>query len=562
MSSNIDIKLTSQFTGKKAFRDAESSISKLGTSAKNLAKTFGVSLAAAAFVKYSKAAMAAAAQDQKSQAALANSLNNLGLAYAKVDVEGFITQMEAQANIADDVLRPSFAQLAQVTGSVAKTQDLMKLAFDVSAGSGLSFAASVDVLSQAYVGNYKGLKQLNLGLTQGELAGMRYIDIQKKIQATYTGAGAASLDTYQSQMDKLTIATGNASEKIGYALLDAIIKVSGSKDIDGLVTKINSLASAFASVVTQVGNAVAALTGNETQKAFSPGFAISGGRAGSFTVPGTGLGNMPLTGGSNMDTQRYMLQQQKKAEEAAIKRQKELKAIEDARIRNQQKILENQRKQALEAQKKLVLDKASAFLTQANNLFDMDRIQLMAASMSKQTEEDKVRIRLKRELLDLEDAINNGNIEASVRLAASVAKDAELLGQLRGKMISLGDVPDPFAEWLSSIQAILAALIAISNYKPTTSIYGVSGTLASQGNNGMGFGLGDFGPGNIPGLSGESFGMGGYTLPQGQHGVQNISVVVNNAGSTITERDLVSSITQGIYNNQASGIPINYSTVY
>ena len=562
MSSNIDIKLTSQFTGKKAFKDAESSISKLGTSAKNLAKTFGVSLAAAAFVKYSKAAMAAAAQDQKSQAALANSLNNLGLAYAKVDVEGFITQMEAQANIADDVLRPSFAQLAQVTGSVAKTQDLMKLAFDVSAGSGLSFAASVDVLSQAYVGNYKGLKQLNLGLTQGELAGMRYIDIQKKIQATYTGAGAASLDTYQSQMDKLTIATGNASEKIGYALLDAIIKVSGSKDIDGLVTKINSLASAFASVVTQVGNAVAALTGNETQKAFSPGFAISGGRAGSFTVPGTGLGNMPLTGGSNMDTQRYMLQQQKKAEEAAIKRQKELKAIEDARIRNQQKILENQRKQALEAQKKLVLDKASAFLTQANNLFDMDRIQLMAASMSKQTEEDKVRIRLKRELLDLEDAINNGNIEASVRLAASVAKDAELLGQLRGKMISLGDVPDPFAEWLSSIQAILAALIAISNYKPTTSIYGVSGTLASQGNNGMGFGLGDFGPGNIPGLSGESFGMGGYTLPQGQHGVQNISVVVNNAGSTITERDLVSSITQGIYNNQASGIPINYSTVY
>ena len=562
MSSNIDIKLTSQFTGKKAFHDAESSISKLGTSAKNLAKTFGVSLAAAAFVKYSKAAMNAAAQDQKSQALLANSLNNLGLAYSKVDVEGFISKLEAQTAIADDVLRPSFAQLAQVTGSVSKSQELMQLAFDASAGSGLSYSSTIDIISQAYVGNYKGLKQLNLGLTQAELAAMSFNDIAKKIQTTFTGAGATSLETYKGQMDKLTIATGNASEKIGYALLDAIIKVSGSKDVDGLVTKINSLASAFASVVTQVGNAIAALTGNEAQKAFSPGFAISGGRAGTFTVQGSGLGNMPLTGGSNMDTQRYMLDQQKKAEEAALKRQKELQAIEKARLLNQQKMLENAKKAQLEAQKKLVLDKASAFLTQAQRIFDMDRIELAAAAMSKQTEEDKVRIRLKQELLDLEDAINAGNIEGAVKLAASVAKDAELLGTLRGKMIALGDVPDPFADWLASIQAILAALIAIANYKAPTSIYGVPGTLASQGNNGMGFGPGDFGPGNIPGLSGESFGMGGYTLPQGQHGVQNISVVVNNAGSTITERDLVASITQGIYNNQASGTPITYSTAY
>jgi hypothetical protein len=33
-------------------------------------------------------------------------------------------------------------------------------------------------------------------------------------------------------------------------------------------------------------------------------------------------------------------------------------------------------------------------------------------------------------------------------------------------------------------------------------------------------------------------------------------------GSVTTERDLVAAITQGIYNNQASGIPINYSTAY
>jgi hypothetical protein len=40
------------------------------------------------------------------------------------------------------------------------------------------------------------------------------------------------------------------------------------------------------------------------------------------------------------------------------------------------------------------------------------------------------------------------------------------------------------------------------------------------------------------------------------------SVIVNVAGSVSTERDLVSAITQGLYSQQASGTPVNYSTVY
>jgi len=40
------------------------------------------------------------------------------------------------------------------------------------------------------------------------------------------------------------------------------------------------------------------------------------------------------------------------------------------------------------------------------------------------------------------------------------------------------------------------------------------------------------------------------------------TVVVNVAGSVSTERDLVSAITQGLYSQQASGTPVNYSTVY
>ena len=40
------------------------------------------------------------------------------------------------------------------------------------------------------------------------------------------------------------------------------------------------------------------------------------------------------------------------------------------------------------------------------------------------------------------------------------------------------------------------------------------------------------------------------------------NIQVNVAGSITTERDLVSAITQGIYNNQAAGIPISYTTAF
>jgi len=559
-TSNIEINIGSKLDA-KGFKQAETALGKMGKSAKNLAAAFGVTFAAKQLINYAQASMKAAAQDQKSQALLANSLNNLGLAYAKVDVEGFISSLEKQTAIADDVLRPAFAQLAQVTGSVGKSQELMKLAFDTSAGAGLDYSQTIDILSQAYVGNYKGLKQLNLGLTQGELAAMSFEQIQQKIQATFTGSGGRALDTYQGQMDKLTIATGNASEKIGYSLLDAILKISGSKNIDDFTSKIDTLATAFANLITQIGDYIAVATGSQARDAFSPERVVAGGKI-VFKNPSTGMGNIPMTGGSNMDVQRSIIAQEAAAKEAAIKREKELKAIEAARLANQKKMLENAKKAAAEAQKKLVLDKASAFLTQAQKLFDLDRIQLAAAAMSKQTEEDKVRIRLKQEIMDLEDAINAGNIEGAIKLAASVSKDAELLGQLRGDMIKLGDVPDPFAEWLASINAILAALIAIANFVPTA-LAGAPNNAYVGGTN-LGSDVyqstltGDALTNKLNKMDKEN----PYALSSYSGNQSGVYVTINNAGSVISGQDLVTQITQGIYNNQASGTPINYSTVY
>jgi hypothetical protein len=165
---------------------------------------------------------------------------------------------------------------------------------------------------------------------------------------------------------------------------------------------------------------------------------------------------------------------QEKADAAAIKRQKELAAIEKKRLDNLKKI-------ATEAAKKLALDKASAFLNQAQKLFDIDRIQLTAAAMAKQTEEDYVRIRLKTNILELEDAIAEGNVKGAAKFAALITQDAALLGQLRANAYSLSDVPNPFDAWLASLNAALATLLAMTQVIPVvTAMIGMGGFNAGS----------------------------------------------------------------------------------
>ena len=96
--------------------------------------------------------------------------------------------------------------------------------------------------------------------------------------------------------------------------------------------------------------------------------------------------------------------------------------------------------------------------------------------MAKQTEEDRVRIRLKTNILELEDAISEGNVQGAAKFAALITQDAALLGQLRDNAYSLSDVPNPFDAWLASLNAALATLIAMTQVIPiVTAMVGMGG---------------------------------------------------------------------------------------
>ena len=457
MATDLVVNIASQFLGKKAFLDADKATKKLTGSVKSLGRTLGVSLSAAAVLAYGKASVKAASADIKAQRLLANTLKNVGLAYAAVDAEGFISKMQSQTGVLDDQLRPAFAQLASVTGSVAKTEKLLGLAFDVSSGSGLDYASTIDILSQAYVGNTKGLKQLNLGLTQAEIKTMSFDDLIALLTQRFAGSGKAALDTYAGQMSLLAAASSNASEVIGVSLLGAIDSLTGSDGIANVGTDIENAAkslSNFIDSVVYLKEQIASIPGAGIVKG---AFGLIGNVLGRFSpqraaellkeIKGPQPFSQPMTL-ANQDTGRANAAASKAAELAAIKRNKELAALAKSQAKSAAATLKSKQEQAK-------LDKATAAgqlaLNKGADVFDIEKIQLNAALIG-QTEalgkattgaqvlaiaNDVQRLKVKQDMLALEDAIASkdaGRIEAATK---QLNEDLKILGTLQSQNFTL-----------------------------------------------------------------------------------------------------------------------------
>ena len=459
MATDLVINIASQFLGKKSFADADKATKKLTGSVKNLGRTLGVTLSAGAVLAYGKASVKAASDDIKAQKLLANSLKNVGLAYASVDVENFINKLQSQTGVLDDTLRPAFANLAAVTGSLAQTQKLMGLAFDVSSGSGLDYASTIELLSQAYVGNTKGLKQLKLGLTQAEIKAMSFDEIVDTLNQRFSGSGAIALSSYTGQMDLLKVSASNASETIGTSLLGAISSLGGSDGISKVGGQIESAASSLANFIDSIvylKEQIASIPGAGIVKG---AFGLVGNVLGRFSpqrleelikeVKGPQPFSQPMSL-ANQDTGRAALAAAKKAELDAIKRNKELAKLAKDQAKSAAATAKAKKDQA-------ALDKAALALGKGQDVFNLDAIQIQAALLAKQQEIDKLglaatdqqrlqlandlaRLTVKQDILALEDAIANKDVAAATRLAEKLNKDLQILGTLQNQSYKLTDI--------------------------------------------------------------------------------------------------------------------------
>jgi hypothetical protein len=71
MAADVKIDIAAEFTGKKAFRQAETATDKMTKNVKKLAGTLGLAFSGQAILAYGKKAIKAAAEDEKAQKQLA-----------------------------------------------------------------------------------------------------------------------------------------------------------------------------------------------------------------------------------------------------------------------------------------------------------------------------------------------------------------------------------------------------------------------------------------------------------------------------------------------------------
>ena len=181
--------------------------------------------------------------------------------------------------------------------------------------------------------------------------------------------------------------------------------------------------------------------------------------------------------------------------------------------------------------RKLVLTADQQALEELKKKFDVERIGLFSAL--NQATDEETRMRLKS-LIAIHD--NDTALAGKIKAELEAAEAARLLA------LALAQSLTAWGNWQTLIgNSFAAAAMAATSPVPITP----TPSMPSP----------SYAPGDIPGISGQR----GFRFAGAD---SSPTVIVNVAGSVTAERDLVSAITQGIYNNQASGIPISYSTAY
>jgi hypothetical protein len=548
--ANVVIDIAAEYTGNKAFRQAESATDKLSKSVKNLALSLGLAFSTAAVVNYGKAAVRASLEAQAQQQRLAallkvtngatqqqvDVLNDQANALEKIGVVtgGNVTQVQSQLATFD-------LQIATIKALTPAILDYVT-AEKGAAASASDFKSMTNGLAQALNGNFTSLTRTGFvlddvtkNLIKNGTEAERAEALVRVLNSTYKDFNKNLRDTPAGQFQVLANSAEQAKEVIGTGLLEAFGILNGKQGIGGTVEAIDKFSNGIADAVKNIAymlkqfealKPIIIAVGALLLIYFAPVFAAVA--ALTFLI---------AKGGQNLQAARlrqYGPGQQSPGERLAIDKANK-DAIKLQKTQNTLKKIDNDN-----TARKLTLTGDELALKELEKKFDVERIGLYAALNQSTDAETKMRL---------------------LSLIAIHDQNAALAGQIK-KANEAENAMQAFTDALrASIRALLDRIAVEqgklekmfpSNNAPAVSPGFTAFTPSPGGYVGSGSGMSDLGLGNYGGLAGAGqYGGGGAP-------VVNISV----AGSVTTDRDLVSMVTNAIYNNQASGIPINYSTSY
>jgi hypothetical protein len=420
--------------GKKAFKEVDNSITGLTKNFKKLAGAAGIGLSTAAVINFGKNAVKAFAENEKSANRLAGVVKNLGLALETPIIEANLDRISAKFGYQGEVLREAFQKLITATGSLTKSQDLLNASLNISAGSGVDLLTVNQDLANLYVGNTKGLKKYNLGLSNAQLKTLKFEDAVSLLNKQFGGAAAAELQTYSGKMRVLGEAAGNAQETIGGGLVDALMILTGDTDMDGLARSMQDFAESTSAALKDWAKLQKTINDSVLGQALkkTAGDLLLGRNYGEI------FGLTPYKGSSfNPDTpnvgraRRFFEGGQDSVEEAKRNKARALAEAEALKAARARAALE--KKATVEAKKKAALEKAARTL-------ELERINLTAGLKGKISESDRLSLQLQLALLDKNDA-------QATKLAAELDAAVKRNNELAAALLATPKAPNPYADW-------------------------------------------------------------------------------------------------------------------
>jgi hypothetical protein len=428
--ADLRVDIAAEFVGKKAFKDADNAALRLDKTIKKLGRTLGVTLGASAIIAYSKASVKAFSDDEAAARRLSSAVDNLGLSFSKVQVATFISDLERTASIADDVLRPAFQSLLNITGSLTKSQELLNNAIQISRASGVDLATVTNDLGKGYVGITRGLIKYNTGLTRAELQTKGFNEILGIMLAKSAGAAQDYLTTTSFKMDTLALASENAKETIGKGLVDAFARIGGGTEAKDAAKAIDNIAKAVNGVTLVLGTAIGLI--NKFRQGYT-----------NFLMDplGTGMGGAGASSTNRSASPAgtaVRLRQQREAEAAAVKRAKEVASLTKKQVASTKALTAEQKKQAS--------------LKKSGTVFDLEQIQIVAALKGQVTKEEEIRLQAQLALL-------NGNADLAKKLTDQILMAQDSSGNLAKFLAALPNARNPF-EYLDAYLSYLAGKAA------------------------------------------------------------------------------------------------------
>jgi hypothetical protein len=244
----------------------DSGVKKAQASLKSLLKSqLGVSLSMAGLAQAARVAVTASMQDSAAQKQLSIALANATSASVsqQIQTEKNIAAMQQQFAVADDQLRPALATLARTTGDFTKSQDLLKVALDISAATGRDLSAVSESLGKAYQGNVGLLRRMGLSISDTAVKSKDFSLAMQEVNAQVGGAAAAAAQTAEGKFKKLSIRFQDLTENVGANLLTVLVPVADALDkIGNASLDTGNKTSWYSGMLKQLkGYAIAAIPG-------------------------------------------------------------------------------------------------------------------------------------------------------------------------------------------------------------------------------------------------------------------------------------------------------------